>query len=67
MNHSTRRKFLATSAAAVAGASLPAIAADKSPGYIDAHGHVWTPDTEAYPLGEGFDKARMKPASFTPE
>ncbi len=67
MNHSTRRNFLTTSAAAVAGASLPAIAAEKPAGYIDAHVHVWTPDTDAYPLAEGFDKAQMKPASFTPE
>ena len=67
MNQSTRRNFLITTAAAVAGTGLPAIAADKSPGYIDAHVHVWTPDTDAYPLAEGFDKAKMKPASFTPD
>ena len=34
---------------------------------IDAHVHVWTPDTERYPLAKGFTKADMKPASFTPE
>ena len=67
MPPSTRRRFLSTSAAAVASASLPSTAAEKKSGYIDAHVHVWTPDTDAYPLAEGFDKAKMNPASFTPE
>ncbi len=35
--------------------------------YIDAHSHVWTPDTAHYPLAEGFAPADMKPASFTAE
>lgn len=35
--------------------------------YIDAHSHVWTPDTEKYPLAPGFTKANMQPPSFTPE
>ena len=35
--------------------------------FIDAHVHVWTPDTGHYPLAEGFKKTDMKPASFTPE
>ena len=35
--------------------------------YIDAHVHVWTPDTAHYPLAAGFKKSDMKPASFTPE
>lgn len=34
---------------------------------IDAHVHVWTPDTERYPLAPGFTKENMKPPSFTPE
>jgi predicted TIM-barrel fold metal-dependent hydrolase len=34
---------------------------------IDAHVHVWTPDTERYPLAAGFRRDEMKPASFTPE
>jgi predicted TIM-barrel fold metal-dependent hydrolase len=34
---------------------------------IDAHVHVWTPDTERYPLAPGFSKADMKPPSFAPE
>jgi predicted TIM-barrel fold metal-dependent hydrolase len=35
--------------------------------HIDAHVHVWTPDTGHYPLAAGFKKEDMKPASFTPE
>jgi predicted TIM-barrel fold metal-dependent hydrolase len=35
--------------------------------FIDAHVHVWTPDTAHYPLAKGYRKEDMKPASFTPE
>jgi predicted TIM-barrel fold metal-dependent hydrolase len=35
--------------------------------FIDAHVHVWTPDTAHYPLAAGFKKDDMKPASFTPQ
>ncbi len=35
--------------------------------FIDAHVHVWTPDTAHYPLADGFKKDDMKPPSFTPE
>jgi predicted TIM-barrel fold metal-dependent hydrolase len=34
--------------------------------WIDAHVHVWTPDTDKYPLSKKFKKADMVPASFTP-
>ncbi len=34
---------------------------------IDAHVHVWTPDTDHYPLAPGFKKESMQPPSFTPE
>ncbi len=36
-------------------------------GSTDAHVHVWTPDTERYPLAPGYQKDRMALASFTPE
>ncbi len=36
------------------------------PGYIDAHVHVWTPDTTKYPLSAGYRRDEMRPASFTP-
>ncbi|MCA9128161.1 MAG: amidohydrolase family protein [Planctomycetales bacterium] len=35
--------------------------------WIDAHVHVWTPDTKVYPLADGFQLADMQPPSFTPE
>ena len=34
---------------------------------IDAHVHVWTPDTDAYPLHADYKKEDMDPASFTAE
>lgn len=34
---------------------------------IDAHVHVWTPDTTAYPLATGYRLDDMRPASFTPD
>jgi predicted TIM-barrel fold metal-dependent hydrolase len=36
-------------------------------GFIDAHVHVWTPDTAHYPLAAAYKKDEMKPASFTPK
>lgn len=36
-------------------------------GSIDAHSHIWTPDTNKYPLAAGFRLDEMKPPSFTPE
>jgi predicted TIM-barrel fold metal-dependent hydrolase len=36
-------------------------------GYIDAHVHVWTDNTEKYPLAKGFKKEDMKPRTFTAE
>jgi predicted TIM-barrel fold metal-dependent hydrolase len=35
--------------------------------YIDAHVHVWTPDTAHYPLAAGYRKEDMQPPSFTPK
>jgi predicted TIM-barrel fold metal-dependent hydrolase len=35
--------------------------------YIDAHVHVWTPDTAHYPLAAGYRREDMQPRSFTPE
>jgi predicted TIM-barrel fold metal-dependent hydrolase len=56
---------------AVAGCALLAPHANaqdaKRMNYIDAHVHVWTPDTDRYPLVAGFKKEEMKPGSFTPE
>jgi predicted TIM-barrel fold metal-dependent hydrolase len=69
-----RRRFLATSfgtAGGVLGAGLLSNCASTGGtkrGFIDAHVHLWTPDTKAYPLAEGFTVTKdMVPASFTPE
>ncbi|QDU31559.1 4-sulfomuconolactone hydrolase [Anatilimnocola aggregata] len=34
---------------------------------IDAHSHVWSPDTDKWPLAGGKTKADLDPPSFTPE
>lgn len=74
-NEGSRRQWLhsmsALVGAAAAYAALPRSAAGESeqtdPGAIDAHVHVWTPDTARYPLAAGFRREDMRPASFTPE
>jgi predicted TIM-barrel fold metal-dependent hydrolase len=40
---------------------------DPRAGLIDAHVHLWTPDTQRYPLAPGYTKAQMVIPSFTPE
>tara|TARA_R110000850_G_scaffold148195_5_gene270420 strand:+ start:3407 stop:4291 length:885 start_codon:yes stop_codon:yes gene_type:complete len=42
------------------------IAQDAPAGLIDAHVHVWTPDTESYPISPNFEIKDMDPASFLP-
>jgi len=72
----SRRKFLragilgvgAWAAAAMKIEEDTVLAADRpEEGFIDAHVHVWTPDTERYPLASGYSKEGMALASFTPE
>ena len=36
-------------------------------GVIDAHSHVWTPDTKRFPLGPWITPDKMEPPSFTAE
>lgn len=72
MTDVSRRSFLATTAlglgAGLAWPSPPAIGAgDDFTDLVDAHVHVWTPDTAAWPLAAGFTKADMQPGSFTAE
>lgn len=62
----SRRNFLGTAAGLAAG-GLAGSAESAGDGWIDAHVHVWTPDTEAYPLSPDFEKKAMKPASFQPK
>ena len=68
----SRRQFLRAAllgggAWALGRAGLGAEADDLEHGCIDAHVHVWTPDTDRYPLAPGFRKEAMSPPSFTPE
>ncbi len=63
----TRRDFLNTTSGAAVIAATTGVAESTTGTSIDAHVHVWTPDTKQYPLAEGISKDRMKPASFTPE
>ena len=61
----SRRQFLAASATTLLS---PVARAESAPeGDIDAHVHIWTPDTDRYPLAPGRKKEDMKPESFTPE
>ncbi|MEO7319446.1 MAG: amidohydrolase family protein [Chthoniobacteraceae bacterium] len=63
----TRRTFLRTTAfAALAPAGCTSLQGAHHD-FIDAHVHVWTPDTRRYPLAAGFTKKDMTPPSFTPE
>ena len=70
----SRRNFgrVALAGAAMAGAaSSPqcSLSAESEPltDLIDAHVHLWTPDTTMYPLSPNFKKADMQPPSFTAE
>lgn len=65
----SRRHFITTALGAAAAAPLTGCSATSQAlkaGYVDAHVHVWTPDTVKYPLAAGYKKADMAPQSFTP-
>lgn len=67
-----RRRWLAGTMAGAAGTvvtpATPARAADDTfTDLVDAHVHVWTPDTAKYPLASGFTQADLQPPSFTAE
>jgi predicted TIM-barrel fold metal-dependent hydrolase len=73
-----RRRLLQFAGISLAGfavrglaGSLPAAhsAQTEAPkdGWIDAHVHVWTPDTQRYPLATCYTREQMNPPSFTPE
>ena len=69
MNSATsRRRFLQSSlATATTAMTSPILSANEGKGFIDAHVHVWTPDTRSYPVAQGFSEADLAPPSFTPE
>ena len=65
--HSRRRFLQVVSGGALAGSLARLPAADPAAGkWIDAHVHVWTPDTKKYPLAPDYTVADMLPPSFTP-
>lgn len=68
----SRRQFIQS--AAVCGSALRSVPSmaetlinDNASEWIDAHVHVWSPDTKKYPLAETFKVSDMVPASFTPD
>ena len=71
----SRRRFLKVGAAATVCSAATAVGlaasqtsvSSANDGYIDAHVHVWTSDTERYPLKPGFPKLKMRRPSFTPQ
>jgi predicted TIM-barrel fold metal-dependent hydrolase len=74
MERRTTRRGLLRAASSAAAAGLAATLSEGAEAQgrrkvkiIDAHSHVWTPDTTAYPLAAGFKRENMQPPSFTPE
>ena len=75
--HSVNRRVALQSglaASALAGLPLASSAAEKeSPvdlkkhPYIDAHSHIWSSETDKWPLANGKTKKDLDPPSFTPE
>lgn len=72
----SRRDVLQLAASAAAASSVsglfpqPSFAAEvdlKKLPYIDAHSHLWSPDTKRWPLANQQTKADLDPPSFTPE
>jgi predicted TIM-barrel fold metal-dependent hydrolase len=63
----TRRNFLRTAALAALAPAACTSLHNSGHGFIDAHVHIWTPDTQRYPLATGFTKKDMAPPSFTPD
>ncbi len=66
MHPITRRSFIRTTAGATVATAVGGAAVTPKPAHIDAHVHVWTPDTSKYPLAAGMTKAGCVD-SFTPE
>ena len=67
----TRRQALAIGAAAASLAALKssvaAAAEPAEPNWIDAHSHIWSNDTQRYPLAGSQTRADLDPPSFTDE
>lgn len=69
MNLSRRQFGKNVTAASLFLANPLSASAETAPdeGWIDAHVHVWTPDTKKYPIDPSFQIADMQPPSFTAE
>jgi predicted TIM-barrel fold metal-dependent hydrolase len=74
MHAISRREMLAATGLAAAAAGFPEVATAAQSGagdittkHIDAHSHVWSPDTAKWPLAGKLTKADLAPPSFTPE
>ena len=73
----SRRQWLAGAAALMAGcnssseqpevSASPATDDGLSGRIVDAHVHVWTPDTDRFPISGNYQKSDITPKSFTPE
>ena len=64
----SRRDALAITAAAAAVAAVPAAQGmlnDELHPWIDAHSHIWTPDTSVFTLAPGITVRDLAPLSFT--
>jgi predicted TIM-barrel fold metal-dependent hydrolase len=66
MSRRTFGALAATTTASLASRAVAVEEGEKSPGWIDAHVHVWSSDTQRYPLAEQFEPSAMDPPSFTP-
>ena len=74
--HFSRRDVVKSGLVAGALAAIPALpaaAAEKESAvdlkkhpYIDAHSHIWSPETDKWPLANGKTKQDLDPRSFTP-
>src|SRR5476649_1291864 len=62
----SRRTFLRSTVLAALAPAARAASPHSSHGHVDAHVHVWTPDTHRYPLAPTFSRKDMAPPSFTP-
>jgi predicted TIM-barrel fold metal-dependent hydrolase len=61
----TRRETVGPIAAALSGGGV--LQAQEPGGVVDAHVHIWTSDTEKYPLAPGFRKEDLWYPSFSSE
>src|SRR5215213_1837529 len=66
-NEVTRRSALAVAGLGIAAMAVKADESPDSPGWIDAHSHIWSTDLEHYPLAAAQTRDDLDPPSFTDE